>query len=129
MREELKAQPHKAKTVPPAAYSNGPVPVPVEAAVGQLQELMWKDVGIVRTGSGMKQAIARLEEIGKQISRPRSRREYEARNLQIGGLLVARSALAREESRGAHYRTDFPDHNDVKFKKHSVAAGEGIRFE
>jgi L-aspartate oxidase len=103
--------------------------VPVEAAVSQLQELMWKEVGIVRTGSGLKQAISRLEEIGQPISKPRSRREYEARNLQIAGLLVARSALAREESRGAHYRTDYPDHNDVKFKKHSVALGEKIRFE
>ena len=129
MRDELKAPARKAKALPPAAYSNGPVPVPVEAAVSQLQELMWKDVGIVRTGSGMKQAISRLEEIGTQILKPRSRREYEARNLQIAGLLVARSALAREESRGAHYRTDFPDHNDVKFQKHSVALGEKIRFE
>ena len=129
MRDELKARPHKTKTLPPAAYSNEPVPVPVEAAVGQLQELMWKDVGIVRTGSGLKQAISRLEGIGEQISKPRSRREYEARNLQIAGLLVARSALAREESRGAHYRLDYPDHNDVKFKKHSVALGEKIRFE
>jgi len=129
MRDELKVRSRKASTLPPAAYSNGPVPVPVEATVGQLQELMWKDVGIVRTGSGLKQAIARLEEIGRQISKPRSRREYEARNLQIAGLLVARSALAREESRGAHYRTDFPDHNDAKFRKHSVAVGEKIRFE
>jgi L-aspartate oxidase len=101
----------------------------VEAAVGQLQELMWKDVGIVRTGNGLKQAISCLEEIGQQISKPRSRREYEARNLQIAGLLVARSALAREESRGAHYRTDYPDHNDLKFGKHSVALEQKIRFE
>jgi L-aspartate oxidase len=129
MRDEVKARPQRAKALPPAAYSNGPVPVPVEAAVSQLQELMWKEVGIVRTGSGLKQAISRLEEIGQPISKPRSRREYEARNLQIAGLLVARSALAREESRGAHYRTDYPDHNDVKFKKHSVALGEKIRFE
>jgi L-aspartate oxidase len=129
MRDELKAPVQKARTLSPAAYSSGPVPAPVEAAVTQLQELMWKDVGIVRTGSGMKQAISRLEEIGQQNSRPRSRREYEARNLQIAGLLVARSALAREESRGAHYRLDFPDHNDAKFRKHSVALGEKIRFE
>jgi succinate dehydrogenase/fumarate reductase flavoprotein subunit len=37
--------------------------------------------------------------------------------------------MAREESRGAHYRTDFPDHNDVKFRKHSIVSGEKIRFE
>jgi L-aspartate oxidase len=90
---------------------------------------MWKEAGIVRTGSGLKQAITRLEEMGAQVSHSQSRREFEARNLQIAGLLVARSALAREESRGAHYRTDFPDHNDAKFLKHSVVRGEKIGFE
>jgi L-aspartate oxidase len=129
MRDELKMPARKTQSLPPAAYSNGPVSVPVEASVTQIQELMWKQAGIVRTAAGLKQAIARLEEISTQVSRPQSRREFEARNLQIAGLLVARSALAREESRGAHYRTDFPDHNDVKFRKHSVAQGEKIRFE
>lgn len=129
MRDELKAPARRATGLPPAAYSNGPVRAPVDAAISELQELMWKDVGIVRKGSGLKQAIKRLEELGEKLSRPHSRREFEGRNLQIAGTLVARSALAREESRGAHYRTDFPDHNDAKFRKHSVIAGDKIRFE
>jgi L-aspartate oxidase len=130
MQHELKAHPRKAADLPPtAAYSNGPVPIPVEAAVAQIQTLMWNQAGIVRTGSGLKQAIRGLEELAPQFAHPRTRREYEARNLQINGLLVARSALSREESRGAHYRTDYPDHNDAKFRKHSVVAGEKIRFE
>jgi L-aspartate oxidase len=90
---------------------------------------MWSEAGIVRTGAGLKHAIERLEEIGSQLTPPHSRREFEARNLQIAGTLVARSALAREESRGAHYRTDFPDHNDLRFKKHSVVSGDKISFE
>jgi L-aspartate oxidase len=89
---------------------------------------MWKNVGIVRTGTTLKEAVKRLEEIGAKVSKPHSRREFEGRNLQIVGMLVARSALAREESRGAHYRTDYPDHNDAKFKKHSVVNGENIKF-
>lgn len=129
MRDELKAPAAKASGLPPAAYSNGPVSVPVDASINELQTLMWNQVGIVRTGNGLKQAIKRLEEMAPQVSRPHSRREYEARNLQISGLLVARSALAREESRGAHYRTDYPDHNDAKFKKHSVITGEKVTFE
>ena len=129
MRDELKAHASKASDSPPAAaYSNGPVPVPVEAAVGQIQDLMWSQAGIVRIGSGLRQAAKTLEELGGQLSHPRTRREYEARNLQIAGLLVARSALAREESRGAHYRLDYPDHNDPKFLKHSIVSGEKIRF-
>jgi L-aspartate oxidase len=129
MRDELKAPSQRAAGLPPAAYSNGPVRMPVDASICELQELMWKDVGIVRTGSGLKRAIQKLEEIGQKVSRPHSRREFEARNLQIAGSLVARSALAREESRGAHYRTDFPDHNDAKFRRHSVVTGDKINFE
>lgn len=112
-----------------AAYSNGPVPVPVEATINEIRDLMWKHAGIVRDGKGLKQVIQRLEQIRESISRPHTRREFEGRNLQLAGLLVARSALAREESRGAHYRTDFPDRNDLKFRKQSIVAGEKIRFE
>jgi len=129
MRDELKSPSQRVRDLPPAAYSNGPLRLTVETSIGELQELMWKRVGIVRTAEGLRQAIGKLEEIGGNVSRPHSRREFEARNLQIAAMLVARSALAREESRGAHYRTDFPDHNDVKFQKHSVIAGEQIRFE
>ena len=129
MRDELMLPARKASSLPPAAYSNGPLNIPVESSINELQTLMWNQVGIVRTGSGLKQAVKRLEEMAPQLSCPHSRREYEARNLQIAGLLVARSALAREESRGAHYRTDFPDHNDAKFRKHSVVRGEKLVFE
>ena len=130
MRDELKAPAHRVgKTPPAAAYSNGPLPVPIETTITQIQELMWTQAGIVRTGAGLKEAIQRLQEIGSQLTPPHSRREFEARNLQIAGTLVARSALAREESRGAHYRTDFPDHNEVRFKKHSLISGDKISFE
>jgi len=44
-------------------------------------------------------------------------------------MLIARSALARLESRGAHYRLDYPSHDDARFKKHSVVRGDAIRFE
>jgi len=128
MRDELKSPAQSVKDVPQAAYSDGPVPVPVEVIITQIQDLMWKQAGIVRTGSGLKQAIKSLEELDAQLGHAHNRREFEARNLRINGLLVARSALAREESRGAHYRTDFPDHNDAKFLKHSVVAGEKISF-
>jgi len=45
-------------------------------------------------------------------------------------LLIARSGLAREESRGSHYRSDFPYRNDEDFGKRSaVQKGKDVRFE
>jgi L-aspartate oxidase len=99
-----------------------------EGVVREIQDLMWKDVGIIRSGVGLKRAILRLDEIASRISNPQTRRAHEAQNLHLAGLLVARSALKREESRGAHYRTDFPEHDDHKFRKHSILQNSSIRF-
>jgi L-aspartate oxidase len=49
---------------------------------------------------------------------PAGRAEAERRNLHTVALLIARAALAREESRGAHKRIDFPD-KAPRFEKHS----------
>jgi L-aspartate oxidase len=97
--------------------------------VRDIQDLMWKDVGIIRSGVGLKRAILGLDEIASRVSNPQTRRAHEAHNLHLAGLLVARSALKREESRGAHYRTDFPDHDDDRFRKHSILQNSSIRFE
>jgi L-aspartate oxidase len=97
--------------------------------IRHIRSLMWKDVGIVRSGEGLQRAIARLLEFDSQCARPSGSRAHQARNLWQVGLLIARSALAREESRGAHYRTDFPAHDDARFKKHSVARGDSIWFK
>ncbi len=96
--------------------------------VREIQDLMWQEVGIVRNGKGLKLAIQKLEEMLPRVATPRDQGGWQAHNLLRVGLLVAKAALAREESRGAHYRIDFPAHNDAKFLKHSVTAGDRIRF-
>jgi L-aspartate oxidase len=128
MREGLRPPQSPGAEPPQAAYSNGPVDANVEAIIRGIQELMWHNVGIVRTGSGLKSAISQLQEIAPRLAHPHSQRGWEARNLCQAGLLVARCALAREESRGAQYRTDFPTRNDARFLKHSLVQGESIRF-
>jgi L-aspartate oxidase len=127
MREEAKSPP-KPAAQPKTAYSNGPVDAGVEELIGQIQNLMWNEVGIVRTRVGMQKAIKTLEEMAPKLAHPKSRRANEAANLHMTGLLVARSALAREESRGAHYRVDYSDHDDRKFLKRSIVRGEVVRF-
>jgi L-aspartate oxidase len=128
MREIDKIAP-KASAEPEAAYSNGPVDAGLEELIGQIQDLMWNEVGIVRTRTGMQKAIKALEEMTPKLAQPKTRRRHEAANLHLTALLLARSALAREESRGSHYRMDNPDHDDKKFLKHSVVkAGGNVRF-
>ena len=119
----------QSRSNPQASYSNGPVDAGVEDQITKIQDLMWSDVGIVRTRQGMQKAVKTLEEMAPSFAHGRTRRGYEASNLHLAALLVARSALAREESRGSHYRIEYPDHDDKKFLKHSVLKeGGNVRF-
>jgi L-aspartate oxidase len=128
MREELKVAPRPVDRPKLAAQQNGPVDAGIEDLIGQIQDLMWKHVGIVRMRGEMADAIKLLEGLTLRVANPRTRRAWEAANLHLAALLVARSALAREESRGAHYRIDCPGRDDKKFLKHSVLKGEAVRF-
>jgi L-aspartate oxidase len=127
MREEVSPV-SRGGASPKAAYSNGPVDAEMEDLIGQIQLILENEIGIVRTRMGMQKAIKTLEEMAPRLAHPKTRRAYEASNLQLAGLLVARSALAREESRGAHYRMEYPDHDDKKFLKHSVVRGDKVVF-
>ena len=126
MQEELRGHtPHSGVDRPPDETAGADKAV--ADVTQQIQDLMWREVGIVRTGSQLRHAIHELEKLGwpKQTSRAACK----AANIHQVALLIARSALAREESRGAQYRTDYPLHNDAKFKKHSVVCGAKMRFE
>jgi L-aspartate oxidase len=128
MRDELKPARKPANHQPKAASQNGPVDAPTDELISQIQDIMWKHAGIVRTRVGMQEAIKMLEALAPRVARPRTRRAHEAANLHLAALLVVRAALAREESRGAHYRIDYPSHDDKKFLKHSLAKGDSLRF-
>jgi len=87
----------------------------------KLQKLMLRYAGLVRNEKGLKKG---LEELRKQTSffmtRLQGREQYEYANLLTLSLLTVLAALRREESRGAHYREDFPERDDVVWKKHIV---------
>jgi L-aspartate oxidase len=71
-----------------------------------LQELMWRAAGLQRSGAGLAAAASALA--GLRAPEPRDATSAENRNLLDLARVVVDFALAREESRGAHYRTDFP---------------------
>jgi L-aspartate oxidase len=100
-----------------------------EKIIQKVQSKMWQHVAVVRDGKVLKQVVADLTDMVQQLPKSGGRRSYETANILQTGLLIARSALAREESRGAHYRLDFPLKNDKKFAKHSVVRSDTISFE
>jgi L-aspartate oxidase len=71
--------------------------------VPALRQEMWSHAGLVRERPGLEHALSRL-----QAWRARPDLGGEARNLADVGVLVARAALERRESRGGHYRSDYP---------------------
>jgi L-aspartate oxidase len=95
----------------------------------ETQQLMWSNVGIVRDAGRLSEAVSRLAAILALLPAPETPRRAETRNIAESGLAIARSALARKESRGGHYRSDFPAKDDTNFRKHSVLTGDRVRFE
>jgi L-aspartate oxidase len=81
----------------------------VEHVRTSLRKLMWEHAGIIRTGDGLSSALRKLRAWDRMIKHPpRERAALELRNMITASLLIARSALQREGSVGAHYRSDFP---------------------
>ncbi|MBD5402865.1 L-aspartate oxidase [bacterium] len=82
----------------------------------ELQDVMWNCVGIFRNESTLNSALNIIEKLEKQFGRVNvclSKDEYELRNMLITAKLIVLSALRRQESRGAHYRVDYLNTNEV----------------
>ncbi|SMC00054.1 L-aspartate oxidase [Thermanaeromonas toyohensis ToBE] len=87
-----------------------------------IQGIMERWVGLVRQGQGLKEAAAQLDSLWSLFKKEvRSRREAEVRNLLLLSRLVVEAAAWRRESRGAHYRVDFPEPNPL-YRKHLILA-------
>jgi L-aspartate oxidase len=115
----------------PEKHSGRPKANPaIAAALEKLQEIMWKHVGIMRSGKELKAALDCINSIAFPRTEIETRNERELHNLHSLAQLVTRSALAREESRGSHYRSDFPYRDDDIFQMHSqVSKGHEIFFD
>jgi L-aspartate oxidase len=84
-----------------------------------VQTLMWDHVGIVRDGEALERAASTLAAWDAAVPTPMDRPAHELANLITCGRLTATAALMREESRGAHYRIDFPEPRDA-WQRHLV---------
>ncbi len=91
---------------------------PAEACQS-LKDIMWDQVGIIRNEEGLKKANLMVEGIYNQLAPGSSRPEYyEAVNLLTAARVVIQAALWRKESRGAHWRSDYPQRDDRRWIKH-----------
>ncbi len=103
-----------AMELPPPAH--GEVPPPT---LDSLQRLMWERVGIVRDAAGLAAAVAVLDAWEAAGLASNDRAAIELANLVTCARLVAHGALVREESRGVHYRRDFPQPRE-EWRRHTV---------
>jgi len=113
----------------------------VGAIRAEMQQVMFDEAFVVRTGDGLRKATEAIRGLKERYARAGIQDRSRTFNtdlmeaIELGFMLdcaelVAAGALAREESRGGHYRSDFPTRDDVNWLKHTLAylEPEGVRM-
>ncbi len=80
----------------------------------RVQELMWRNVGLIRRAEDLRRAVAECARLAAENVNERTR------NFALLAKLMAEAALWRSESRGGHYREDFPQRDDAHWRIHSA---------
>lgn len=92
----------------------------------KLQKLMLRHVSLKRDEKGLKKALEELQRMEQYYDyHPREREDFEFFNLLNAAVLTTKAALMREESRGGHYRNDFPNKDDLIWRKHIIQSVSG----
>jgi L-aspartate oxidase len=109
----------------PATLDTRPHPVAAGAAVpgaAEIRDLMWRYAGLVRARADLEPTVTQLAAWRAAstlacASAPADRELRRVASLATVGYLIARAALRREESRGGHFRADFPQHDDIHWRR------------
>jgi fumarate reductase flavoprotein subunit len=105
----------------------------------ELYDVMWDDVGIVRDGAGLERAASSLDELearldatgveGSSLAFNLTWHDWlNLKNLLLVSKAIRAAAVAREDSRGAHFRSDFPEVRDLPHSRYTCATWSGGRF-
>jgi fumarate reductase flavoprotein subunit len=112
----------------------------LEALRERLSDVMWQKAGIIRDAAGLKSALSELDAIADELASTGiadANRAFNLtwhdwlnlRNLTETSRVIAQAALAREDSRGAHYRDDFPESGPLATSSYTSARLSGERLE
>jgi L-aspartate oxidase len=105
-----------AAGLPPAAEPAAdlrPAGLVDASVIRPLQQLMSASAGVLRSGTGLTQAAAGLAGLGRQQSEKPAADAWQASNLHLVATALSAAALAREETRGSHWREDFGEPDDA----------------
>ncbi len=117
-----------AAALPPVDWALAPErmePVPRDrdfAIVEELRDLMSANVGVVRDGTGLTVAVRSIRRLMSQTS------DIEAHNMLTTSLLIAAAALERRESRGAHFRSDYPHPDSALARRSQMTLEAALRI-
>ena len=117
------ANPDLLRTLPPRAAVCARIP---ELNRANLQDLLWRNAGISRHGSRLLLS-ARIFNLWQRLlsPEPADQAGYELNNMALLGRLMVESALLRQESRGSHFREDFPE-TSPDWERHIVLTGTEV---
>ena len=95
----------------------------------EIQQVMWDYVGIVRSNARLERALRRIELIRREVEQFYKKTKVtegliELRNLALVAELIVRSAIARKESRGLHFTTDYPARDDARWLRDTLINSE-----
>ncbi len=100
-----------------------------------LRETMWRKAGIIRNQKGLEEALSTVKTVQERLARvtvdspPALIKLLKLRNMSRVSEMVCRAALLRTESRGSHYRTDFPEENNKDWLKNITIMKKDARME
>ena len=110
------------RTTPAVVPVENPPRIHLDDMLYSLKSLMWRQVGLKRTRAGLVEAFDRIGFWNHYLMRSgiHTTRACELANMLLVSALVARAALERTESRGTHYRSDYPTRDDARWCRHQL---------